>query len=433
MNTPDEFATLQEVPYPNVMEEDHYRDIGSKPLKFLGTKMPSFLAVDFYCGAGGTTRGLLDAGGYVICGIDKEESNRLTYQRNNRNYTLDEGEPRFLALDMFPSCPDYPKGQQHEVWTELRKLIPYYRARLPGVPLLFVICAPCQSFTRFVQRKMTTERIQSRARELNLLSQTVGFIAEFQPEMIISENVARIRTGQFRHIWSDFEDDLRDLEYAVGENQVCASRFGVPQHRRRSVLLAIQKEKGCEQTLDLPVPDRDPNAQILSAREAIGYLPPLEAGERSKDIPNHVCQNLTEINRHRLMSVKPGEPNLGFSKTPYGDLSLPCHRRHADKGGSGFSDVYTRIHPDRPSPTLTTKFLNISNGRFGHYDEKQIRALSLREGASLQSFEANYEFYGDSMGDIARMIGNAVPPELSAYMAKWALGLWRDLGVTAAR
>ena len=106
----------------------------------------------------------------------------------------------------------------------------------------------------------------------------------------------------------------------------------LPQHRRRSVLLAIQKEKGCEQTLDLPVPDRDPNAQILSAREAIGYLPPLEAGERSKDIPNHVCQNLTEINRHRLMSVKPGEPNLGFSKTPYGDLSLPCHRRHADKG-----------------------------------------------------------------------------------------------------
>ena len=432
MNFQDESGVPQTEAYPRVSEEAVRRNIRSKHQKTRHTKIPEFLAVDLYCGAGGTTRGLLDSGGYVICGVDKEESYRLTYQRNNRNYTLDEGEPRFLALDMFPNCPDYPQGQQHEVWTELRKLIPYYRAMLPGVPLLFVICAPCQSFTRFVQRKMTTERIQSRARELNLLSQTIEFIAEFQPEMIISENVARIRTGQFRHIWSDFEGDLRDLGYAVGEDRVCASRFGVPQYRRRSVLLAIQKESGCEQTMDLPVPDRDPNAQILSAREAIGYLPPLGAGERSKDIPNHVCQNLTEINRHRLMSVKPGEPNLGFSETPYGDLSLPCHRRHADKGGRGFSDVYTRIHPDRPSPTLTTKFLNISNGRFGHYDEKQIRALSLREGASLQSFEANYEFYGDSMGDIARMIGNAVPPKLSAYMAMWVLGLWRDLGVTAA-
>lgn len=433
MNFQDESSLPQTEAHPSVSEEVIRKYIENRNRKTLHSAMPEFLAVDFYCGAGGTTRGLLDAGGYVICGIDKEESYRLTYQRNNRNYTLDEGEPSFLALDMFPNCPDYPLGQQHVVWTELRKLIPYHRAMLPGVPLLFVICAPCQSFTRFVQRNMTTERIQIRARELDLLSQTLGFIAEFQPEMVISENVARIRTGQFRHIWSQFESDLRDLGYAVGEDQVCASRFGVPQYRRRSVLLAIRKEDECKQTSDLPVPDRDPQAQIHSTREAIGYLPPLEAGERSKDIPNHMCQNLTEINRHRLMSVKPGESNLGFSETPYGDLSLPCHRRHADKGGRGFSDVYTRMHPDRPSPTLTTKFLNISNGRFGHFDEKQIRGLSLREGASLQSFEVNYEFYGDSMGDIARMIGNAVPPKLSEYMAKWLLGLWRDPKVTAAR
>ena len=111
------------------------------------TEMPEFLAVDFYCGAGGTTRGLLDAGGYVICGIDKDESNRVTFQSNNRNTTLDEGEPDFLALDMFPSGPDYPGGQQEQVWAELRELIPHYRTIAPGVPLLFVICAPCQSFT----------------------------------------------------------------------------------------------------------------------------------------------------------------------------------------------------------------------------------------------------------------------------------------------
>ena len=82
-------------------------------------EMPKFLAVDFYCGAGGTTRGLLDAGGYVIGGIDKDDSNRVTYQRNNRNTTLDRDEPQFLAFDMFPDCPDYPQGRQQKVWDKL--------------------------------------------------------------------------------------------------------------------------------------------------------------------------------------------------------------------------------------------------------------------------------------------------------------------------
>ena len=390
------------------------------------TKLPEFLAVDFYCGAGGTTRGLLDVGGYVICGIDKDDSNRVTYQSNNRNTALDEGEPKFLAFDMFPSSPGYPDGQQQEVWAELREMIPRYRAVAPAVPLLFAICAPCQSFTRFIQRRMTPNRTEIRDRDLNLLSQTMGFIAEFQPEMIISENVASIKTGRYRYIWSDFEKELRNEGYAVGEERVCASRFGVPQHRRRSVLLAIHSETGGELALDLPVPNGDSDAARLSAREAIDHLPVLGAGGQSNDIPNHVCRNLTEVNRHRLMSVKPGEPNWGFSETPFGDLSLPCHRRLAAKGDKGFGDVYTRMHPDRPAPTVTTRFPSISNGRFGHYDEKQVRGLSLREGATLQSFDDEYKFHGESMDSIARMIGNAVPPKLSASMAKWLLGLWRD-------
>ena len=427
---PDDFTVPQAAACLNVSEESICRNIRSRCLRALRSEMPEFLAVDFYCGAGGTTRGLLDAGGYVICGIDKDESNRVTYQSNNQNNMLDEGEPRFLAFDMFPHRPDYSEGQQQEVWTELRELIPHYRAVAAGVPLLFVICAPCQSFTRFIQRRMTTDRIQSRDRDLNLLSHTIGFIAEFQPEMVISENVARIKTGQYRHIWSDFEQQLRSLGYAVGEDRVCASRFGVPQYRRRSVQLALKAENVNERTLDLPVPDRDPDKQTLSAREAIGHLPSLEAGERSKDFSNHVCSRLTEVNRHRLMSIKPGEYNWGFSETPFGDLTLPCHRRLAAKGKPGFGDVYTRIHPDRPAPTLTTRFHSISNGRFGHYDEEQVRGLSLREGAILQSFEDDYEFYGDNMQTIARMIGNAVPPKLSAYMAKWLLSQWRDRGST---
>ena len=385
---------------------------------------PKFLAVDFYCGAGGTTRGLLDAGGYVIAGIDKDEDCRVTYRSNNRNTTLDSAEPKFLALDMLPATDDYPQGQRHEVRDALDELIPRYQQMAQGAPLLFAICAPCQSFTKFVQRSMTDERAEDRRRSQNLLAQTVEFIEAFQPEMIISENVAAIVSGQYKHIWDDFQEDLRKLGYAVGDGIVCASRFGVPQRRRRSVIMALKSKSDSNSALDLPIPQSAPDAAEVSAYDAIKHLPTLKAGESNDSVYNHVCRNLSETNRHRLMSVKPGESNFGFAETKYGDLSLACHRRLESKGVRGFGDVYTRIHPDRPSPTITTGFLSVSKGRFGHCDTDQVRGLSLREGAALQSFPDDYEFHGKGMDANARMIGNAVPPKLFEQMANWLIGLW---------
>ena len=388
---------------------------------------PKFLAVDFYCGAGGTTRGLLDAGGYVIAGIDKDAGCHDTYVLNNPNMTLDGDDPAFLALDMFPASDDYPQGQQREVWDKLEWLIAKYRKEAPDVPLLFAICAPCQSFTKFVQRQMTDDRAQGRRRDQNLLAQTLPFIKKFQPEMVISENVASIKKGKLRHVWSDFESRLRVLGMAVGEGGICTSRFGVPQFRRRRILMAVKQDRSSDLHFDIPIPDHDPDAPPSpSVVDAIGHLPALQAGESSHSVANHSCRNLTDVNRWRLQSVQPGEPNFGFSETPFGDLSLPCHQRLDAAGKRGFGDVYTRIHPGRPGPTVTTRFHSVSNGRFGHYDAHQVRGLTLREGAALQSFSDDYEFYGDGMDTIARMIGNAVPPRLSAYMAKWLLGLWHD-------
>ena len=112
-------------------------------------KIPKFLAVDFYCGAGGTTRGLLDVGGYVIAGIDKDDDCRLTYRDNNQNTMIDGAKPAFISLDMFPASDDYPGGQQQSILNELDALIAKYREQAPSIPLLFAICAPCQSFTKF--------------------------------------------------------------------------------------------------------------------------------------------------------------------------------------------------------------------------------------------------------------------------------------------
>ena len=344
---------------------------------------PKFLAVDFYCGAGGTTRGLLDAGGYAICGIDKDVTNQVTYQRNNRNTTLDKDEPKFLGYDMFPASPDYPEGQQQAVWDELNQLIPLFRGMAAGVPLLFAICAPCQSFTKFIQRRMTDGREQNRLRDQNLLAQTVDFIRAFQPELVISENVASISSGQYKRIWSGFQAQLREEGYCVGENRVCASDFGVAQNRRRTVLIAFKAARESETVFSLPVPNGNPEASRLSASAAISHLPSLRAGEKCISVPNHMCRDLTEINRQRLMSVRPGEPNFRFAESPFGDLTLRCHRRLDEKGQRGFGDVYTRIHPDRPAPTLTTRFHSVSNGRLGTtMNSRSVACLFVKERLS---------------------------------------------------
>lgn len=390
---------------------------------------PQFLAVDFYCGAGGTTRGLLDAGGYVIAGIDNDLTCEATYTSNNRNTTLDRAGPRFLGLDMFPASDEYPDGRQAELLHELRASIPVRRSEAPGVPLLFAICAPCQSFTRFVQRSLTNERRDARKQDANLLDQTLPFITEFKPELVMIENVVSMLKAESHSIWNAFFDRLRILGYDTDYAKVCASNFGVPQRRRRLIGIAIRRsstEAGKQLEEPDSIPTSDPNAPLRTVRDAIGSLPPLGPGETHDSIPNHRCRNLSALNRRRLAFLDPGESNHKFAEADDDELMLPCHRRLTANGTPGFADVYTRMDPDRPAPTITTRFHSASNGRYGHYDQEQVRAISLREGATLQSFPASYRFHSPSMDGIARMIGNAVPPTLAAFMARHLAQVWES-------
>src|SRR5437016_10953538 len=130
----------------------------TKPKNISNQTIPRFLTVDFFCGAGGTTRGLIDASGYVIAGIDKDERCRSTYIKNNKNKTLDRLKPHFLNYDVFPKASRYPTGKQEELFAALEELIPTYRAKARGIPLLFAICAPCQPFTELSRKELTDER-----------------------------------------------------------------------------------------------------------------------------------------------------------------------------------------------------------------------------------------------------------------------------------
>jgi DNA (cytosine-5)-methyltransferase 1 len=386
---------------------------------------PRFLAVDFFCGAGGTTRGLIDAGGYVIAGIDKDDRCAQTFVENNINSTVDYAHARFLRYDIFRKSPEYPEGQQRQLFDELDELIAYYRKKEPKVPLLFAICAPCQPFTRLSRSKMSRERRETRARDMNLLREACRFVAKYQPDLVLSENVAGIRDPKYGGIWDNFRRRLERLDYITGSKVVCTSRFGVPQFRKRSILIAARKEALRPERFadllerELLVPEADPNSTMISVAKAIGHLPPIAAGTAHPRIPNHRARDLSEINYKRLASAKPGESNAYMSTTKHGDLSLACHRRVNRKLRTRcFSDVYTRMAPHRPSPTITTRCHSVSNGRFGHFDVKQVRALSLREAAILQSFPDDYVFYPDhEIEPIARMIGNAVPPKLAEFFA----------------
>ena len=390
-------------------------------------KPPKFIAIDFFCGAGGTTCGLMDAGGYVVAGIDHDQRCKDTYEKNNKNKTGDKANASFLCFDIFPKSKMHPNGQQKELMNELRSRISLIKSLYPTLPMLFAICAPCQPFTTVSKKELTAKRKQKRAQDQDLLKQALKFVAEFSPEFVLSENVSGISSDRFGGVWQRFENGLHRLGYATGSDIVCASNFGIPQYRKRSILLGAKDQKLPESLMadrssrKLRVPTADPKSRKKCVKDAIGWLPPLEAGCEHPSIANHKTRSLSDLNKKRISVAVPGETNKYLDNTIFGDLSLNCHRKVNKKlGVRCFNDVYTRMRGDQPSPTITTKCHSISNGRFGHFDTKQTRGISLREAALLQSFPKTYVFYPtDKITHVAIMIGNAVPPRLAKFFASY--------------
>ena len=276
---------------------------------------PSFLAVDFFCGAGGTTRGLIDAGGYVIAGIDKDARCKRTFVENNANTAIDCCPPHFLERDIFPATGDYPEGQQDGLFADLEDLIPFYRFQAKGAPLLFAICAPCQPFTKLSKKELTEEHKEGRKRDRNLLSEAAKFVKQFQPEFVLSENVAGIREHRYGGVWDEFRTTLEKLGYVTCSKVVCTSKFGIPQYRKRSILMAVRKDMVRGERLagmmgnELLVPDADPDTLSVSVREAISHLPAIESGETHQDVANHRARTLSDLNLKRLSCARPGESN----------------------------------------------------------------------------------------------------------------------------
>lgn len=326
--------------------------------------------VDLFCGIGGLTKGLELSGMNVVAGVDLDESCRYAYEENNR--------ARFVAGDVNNINPEdiiglYPEG-------DLRVLVG---------------CAPCQPFSKYTQRY---RKEGHRDDKWKLLYAFSNLIDEVNPTVVSMENVPELAKEK---VFSDFVEHLRELGYSCSWSIVFCPDYGVPQRRKRLVLLASLIG---EITLIPPLYNED---NYRTVRDAIAHLPQLRDGGVDENDAIHCATKMRDINLRRIRQSTPG----GTWKDWSPDLQLKCHKKAT---GKGYGAVYGRMCWDEPSPTITTQFYGYGNGRFGH--PEQDRALSYREGALLQSFPPDYRFVGENepfnRKELGIHIGNAVPVEL---------------------
>lgn len=333
-------------------------------------------AVDLFCGVGGLTYGLRTAGIDVVAGFDLDSSCQYAYDANN-------GKDKFIC-----------KNIAEVTGEEVKELLKDFDIKV------LVGCAPCQPFSKHRKDKKHREK----HKDWGLLAQFGRLVREVQPDYVSMENVPELEKES---IFSGFLNTLKESGYSVEYSVVKAEEYGVPQHRRRLILLASRNG-----SISLIDPTND-NAHSVTVRQAIGALPAVSAGGSCRGDSLQTASALSELN---LKRIKASTPNGTWRDWPE-DLRLDCHKKAA---GQTYPAVYGRMAWDETSPTITTQFYMYGTGRFGH--PEQNRALTLREGAVLQSFPQDYKFIrpGEKISKkaVARHIGNAVPPKLGEAVGK---------------
>ncbi len=347
-------------------------------MKRNGISKSDIATVDLFCGVGGLTCGLIQAGLPVVAGYDIDETCRYAYEKNNNG-------AKFCKRSVSEITGE-----------ELVKQFDNAKFRI------LVGCAPCQPFSKY------TQKIKTKSDRWGLLYEFARIIREVQPHVISMENVPELA----RHaVFRDFLDSLKHEGYffsrKVESQLVYCPDYGIPQMRRRLVVLASKFS-----LIDLLPPTHTPH-EYATVSDAIHDTAPLKAGETDSKDPLHRCSHLSPLNLKRIQHSRPGGTWRDWPEA----LVAECHRSHT---GETYPSVYGRMSWDEPAPTMTTQFFGYGNGRFGH--PSQDRAISLREGAILQTFPKTYQFLESekdfSFKKIGRMIGNAVPVRLGAIIGK---------------
>lgn len=325
------------------------------------------LLADFFCGAGGATLGFSQAGIAPTVAVEVDESAAATYRANFPAARLIQGDIR----DLPTTHPDL--GAVGDT-TRIR---------------LFAGCAPCQPFSGHQQQARHGDPRNG------LLMEFLRFVRAFEPELVFVENVAGIARHANTH--SPFDDFVAALSqtHEVTHATVLSADYGVPQIRRRLVLLASTLGRI---TIPQPTHGATTHTPHSTVRDWIDATPPIVAGQQHAHIASHRAANLSAKNLARIRATPEGGSRRDWPE----HLRVDCHKDTPNM----HTDTYGRMRWDRPAPALTTRCVSFSNGRYGHPD--QDRAISVHEAALLQTFPADYRFVG-TINSQARQVGNAVP------------------------
>ncbi len=334
-------------------------------------------AIDLFCGVGGLSYGLKKAGISVLAGVDLDKTSEYAYTENIKT--------------------DFILKNIEEITGE--NLNKKYWNRKNQIKIL-AGCAPCQPFSthsnKIKNRKQT--------KKWRLIKEFERLVLETQPDIVTMENVTNLAN---QPIFKKFISFLRQEGYFVSYSNVYCPDYGIPQKRRRLVLLA---SKYGEISL---IPKTHTKENYMTLKEAVGHLPSVQSGEVLESDPLHQTTKLSEINLKRIKASKPNGSWLDWDE----DLQLACHKK---KSGKSYKSVYGRMSWNEPSSTITTQFYNYGTGRFGH--PEQNRALTIREAAILQTFPIDYKFYKTqkeiTITQLGVHIGNAVPVELGYVIGK---------------
>ena len=329
-------------------------------------------AVDLFCGIGGLSYGFQKAGIDVKAGIDFDSTCKYAFESNCNATFIHQDITKVKREDI----------EEFYGENDIRVLVG---------------CAPCQPFSTY-----TLNGDKQKDQRWQLLYEFARLIKEIQPEIVSMENVPNLLNFKKEPVFENFVKELKKDGYFVWHKIVYSPDYGIPQKRKRLVLLASRKGE-----IKLIEPTHTIE-EYITVKDAIGHLEKINSGEVSKKDFIHKASKLSEKNLKRIRQSKQGG---SWSKDWDESLKLDCHK--SDKGKS-YVSVYGRMKWDEPSPTMTTFCTGIGNGRFGH--PVQDRAISLREAAILQTFPKSYKFSNSAetlrFGQVSRQIGNAVPHRL---------------------
>jgi DNA (cytosine-5)-methyltransferase 1 len=346
----------------------------TRPGKSSRSTSKAIRGVDLFCGAGGLTHGLEKAGIDIAFGVDVDPACEYPFSANNK------------AKFLLKPVEELTQSDISEVFDK-------------EAFSLLAGCAPCQPFSAYSQVWACPKD-----KRWNLLNQFSDLVGKLQPDLVTMENVPRL---VHRTVFKKFVQTLQRGGYHVFYKVVNCGDYGVPQSRKRLVLLASKFGP-----IELIKPTRAKKT-YKTVRQAIEKLPPLKAGEVCARDGLHQACELSALNLKRIRASQPG----GSWRDWDDELVADCHKK---KSGKTYPSVYGRMSWDDLGPTMTTQYFGFGNGRFGH--PEQDRAISLREGAILQSFPKTYRFVpkGEPVYHkiIGRLIGNAVPVKLAEAIGK---------------